>query len=130
MSYFESSATGMQYKINFEFNCNSSNVVYLLTCNVCKKQYVGSTTTKFRHRFNQYKSSLKLYEKGRRDFKQVKFFEHFYSVNHNGILEDINVQNIDYCDPNNKEIRENVWIFTLSTHDPLGLNIKNLRYDS
>ena len=55
---FESSNTGKQYKINFSFNCNSRNVVYLLTCKICEKQYVGSTVTKFRSRFNQYKSNI------------------------------------------------------------------------
>ena len=55
---FESSNTGKQYKINFSFNCNSRNVVYLLTCKICEKQYVGSTVTKFRSRFSQYKSSI------------------------------------------------------------------------
>ena len=33
---FESSNTGKQYKINFSFNCNSRNVVYLLTCKSVK----------------------------------------------------------------------------------------------
>ena len=36
---FESSNTGKQYKINFLFNCISRNVVYLLTCKICEKQY-------------------------------------------------------------------------------------------
>ena len=56
---FESSKTGKQYKINFSFNCNSRNVVYLLTCQTCEKQYDSSTVTKFKSRFNQYKSNVK-----------------------------------------------------------------------
>ena len=47
--------TGEEYKTNFRFNCNSDCVVYLLICKVCAKQYTGSTITKFRSRFNQYK---------------------------------------------------------------------------
>ena len=45
-------------------------MVYLLTCKVCVKveQYTGSTITKFRSRFNQYKSSIKLYGEGRKGF--------------------------------------------------------------
>ena len=39
-------------------NCNSRNVVYLISCKVCGFQYVGSTTTKFRSRFNNHKSRL------------------------------------------------------------------------
>ena len=39
--------TGKSYTINYELDCNSSNVVYLLSCKVCHVQYVGSATTKF-----------------------------------------------------------------------------------
>ena len=52
---FKSKVTGKEYKINYLFNCDSSNVVYLLECNVCGVQYVGSTNTPFRLRFNNYK---------------------------------------------------------------------------
>ena len=38
------------------YDCNSENVVYLLQCTCCNKKYVGSTKTKFRQRFNVYKS--------------------------------------------------------------------------
>ena len=75
---FECSNTGKQYKINFSFNCNSRNVVYLLTCKICEKQYVGSTVTKFRSRFNQYKSNINLYGKGQRGFIKEPLIEHFF----------------------------------------------------
>ena len=45
---FTSKITGKRYSINFELNCNSTNVVYLLSCKVCGVQYVGSTSTRFR----------------------------------------------------------------------------------
>ena len=69
---FESTVAKKKYRIDFPFNCNSRCVVYLLTCKVCHKQYVGSTVTSFRLRFNKYKSNIKLYGKGRRGFKQEK----------------------------------------------------------
>ena len=43
------------------YNCNSENVVYLLQCECCHKKYVGSTKTKFRQRFNVYKSYFRSY---------------------------------------------------------------------
>ena len=49
---FYSHATSKEYKINFSFNCDSSGVVYLFDCVVCGVQYVGSTNTPFRLRFN------------------------------------------------------------------------------
>ena len=68
-------------------NCGSSGVVYLLGCKVCGKQYVGSTFTSFRARYNNYKSS-------RTKFSSVvavtqsEFFRHFTEANHHGFLED------------------------------------------
>ena len=46
------------YKIKevLHLDCNSDNVVYLITCKKCKKQYVGSCITRFRTRFNNYRS--------------------------------------------------------------------------
>ena len=70
------------YKINFHFHCNSECGVYLLTFNICRKQYVGSTITTFRLRSDQYKSNIKLPGERRRNLKQEQLIEHFYSENH------------------------------------------------
>ena len=72
---------------------------------VCEKQYVGSTVTKFISRFNQYKSKINLYGKGRRGIMQEPLIRYFFSNNHIG-SHVIKVQVIDYCDPNNTERRE------------------------
>ena len=66
---FQSTVTRKRYHINFKFDCNSINVIYLLTCKRCRKQYIGSTVKKFRLRFNQYKSNTELHGKGKRGFK-------------------------------------------------------------
>ena len=62
---FESTGAKKKYRIDFRFDCNSCCVVYLLTCKLCRKQYVRSTVTKFRLRFNQCKSNIKLTVQGR-----------------------------------------------------------------
>ena len=49
---FCSSKNGKEIKINYNLDCNCSNVIYLITCKKYKVQYVGSTTTRFRTRFN------------------------------------------------------------------------------
>ena len=67
---FQSTVTGKRYHINFKLDCNSINVIYLLTCKRCRKQYVGSTVTKFRLRFNQYKSNIKLYGEESKDLNR------------------------------------------------------------
>ena len=43
--HFHSNVDSREYRINYAFNCDSSNVVYLLECTVCGVQYVGSTCT-------------------------------------------------------------------------------------
>ena len=45
--HFHSNIDSREYRINYSFNCDSSNVVYLLECTVCGVQYVGSTCTPF-----------------------------------------------------------------------------------
>ena len=117
---FRSTVTGEVYKMNFYFNCNSDCVVYLLTCKICAKQYTGSTITKSRSIFNQYKSNIKLYGEERGRFVQRKLRENFYSQNHHGTHGDM----IGHCDPNDQEKHENFWMQKLKTLCPDGLNQK------
>ena len=55
---FRSSTTGITYNIHQKLNCNSRNVIYLLTCKTCGIQYVGETSTRFRERMNNHKSAI------------------------------------------------------------------------
>ena len=42
------------------YNCDSSNIIYLLKCNKCNYgNYVGETSTKFRLRMNNHKKAFK-----------------------------------------------------------------------
>ena len=69
--------------MNFHFACSILCAFYLIPCKVCEKQYTGSTVTKFRARFNQYKPNLKLYGESRKGFFQEKLIEHFFNRGHN-----------------------------------------------
>ena len=60
---------------------------------------------RFRLRFNQYKFNIKLNVEGMRGFKQEKLIEDFFLCCHNGTHEDIKVQVIGDCDPNDQEAR-------------------------
>ena len=78
---FSSKVTGTSYSINHRLDCNFRNVVYLVSCKVCGLQYVGSTTTKFRLRFNNHKSRLRAHSK-MSDANKVGIdiiYWHFYS---------------------------------------------------
>ena len=73
--------------------------------------------TRFRLRFNQHKSNIKLNGEGSREFKQEKLIENFYLLSHNGTRQDIKVQIIGYCDPKDQEAREDLLIFYQSIFD-------------
>ena len=93
-SIFESTVEKKSFRINPSFDCDSSGVFYLITCKRCAKQYVGSTTTEFRKRFNNYKSSMNRYDKGQRGICGEHLYPHFFEEGHLG-LEDLDVQIID-----------------------------------
>ena len=76
---------------------NSNNVIYLFECKKCqfKFSYVGSTDTKFRFRFSNYKNTHRKFRKElkkgivldikKSELKQKKFHEHYCSDENNGI---------------------------------------------
>ena len=121
---FRSKTNGKDFRINYNLNCNSENVVYLITCKVCGIQYVGSTTTTFRFRFNNHKSRihapLKLSSgnKSNDDF----LYQHFHSSGHLGLTH-LSIQLIDRA-KGERELRkkEGQWMYRLETLRPQGLN--------
>ena len=60
---FQSCTTGRKHKIKQKMDCSSTNVIYLATCTKCSLQYVGSTTTSFKIRIRNHKSSMKTKKK-------------------------------------------------------------------
>ena len=93
---FSSHVTGASYTVNHRLDCNSRYVVYLISCKVCGVQYVGSTTTEFRLRFNNHKSLLRAHSKmsaANKD-KDDTIYKRFHSDEHHD-LRDIEVHLID-----------------------------------
>ena len=82
---FTSTSTNQTYKINHEFNCNESSLIYLLTCKICCKQYVVQTVDIFRTRLNNCKINDRKYLFGEQECKfsiQEHIFEHFNTEGH------------------------------------------------
>ena len=112
---------GTQYKIrDVQLNCNSSNIVYLLCCKSCNVQYVGSCSTKFRLRFNNYKSCNTKHRD--KPVAQQHLHDHFDLPGHNGTA-DWEFVLIDQAE-NKDEVRkrERFWQYKLETFLPCGLN--------
>ena len=55
---FNSTYTRRQYKIANRLDCKSCNVVYLITCNLCNKQYVGETLRRLCDRLTDHRSNI------------------------------------------------------------------------
>ena len=57
-NYFQSTRTGHTFPIETNMNCNSFNIIYLITCSKCKLQYVGETYRKLKDHLNDHKSNI------------------------------------------------------------------------
>ena len=103
---FTSTTTGKTFKINHKLNCNDKCLVYLLTCNVCLKQYFGQTVEEFRYRWNNYKNNGRNYQEYGTCMQQ-HLFEHFSEEGHHSFLEDASITLIDKTYSSNPLQREN-----------------------
>lgn len=105
-------------------------MIYIITCKVCGLQYVGSTSTKFRLRFNNHKSRLRAHSRKSNIDKESDDFvyKHFHGPGHHG-LRDVSVQIIDKVHNNEKLfIKEGEWAYRLQTLKPECLNDSDFFY--
>ena len=125
-------------------HCNSKNVIYLLTCKTCNKQYIGSTTRSFRERYNNYKSKFRKYFrcktkntiKKNKPIEQANLFEHFFEhIGENFIKdgkEDWTFWSFQIIDSSYNEVklleRESFWQQKLLTFIPSGLNERDVPF--
>ena len=93
-STFTSTVTGETYIINHRFDYNERCLVYLLTCNKSKIQYVGQTIDQFRSRWNNYKSDFRKHGQGATCI-QKHLFSQFCISGRCGFLEDVSLTFID-----------------------------------
>ena len=124
---FTSTVTGETYKTNHRFDCMDKCLIYLLTCNKCRKQSVniGQTVDTFRYRRNNYRSSSRKHAHGI-SCMQEHLYEHFCDGEHSGFLNDVSITFVDKTDPVNslQTETENYWKHTLKIFAPYDLNIK------
>ena len=111
-----------------DLNCNSENVVYLVQCKTCKLQYVGSASTKFRLRFNNYKCCHRKYCSNK-PIAQASFHAHFNQLDHHG-MEDWSFTLIDKAsDVDSVRKKESFWQYKLNSFTPHGLNEREVSLD-
>ena len=99
--------------------CTTENVVYLISCSSCNKQYVGETKGPLNKRMNGHRDDWR-----HRRFERSPTAEHFHSADHD-FLSNASVccleHNKEWSDSTRK-LRESYWIRRLNTLCPFGIN--------
>ena len=100
-------------------DCTTENVVYLISCSSCNKQYVGETKGPFNKRMKCHCDDCR-----HRRFERSPTAEHFHSADHDFLshasaccLE----HNNEWSD-SSRNLRESYWIRRLNTLCPFGIN--------
>ena len=129
--------TGKKYCTKKNITCRSSNLVYLITCRTCDKQYVGQTKNSILTRFQGHCGKITTYRKHRTEepnlFRQLDkdaVGTHFSANDHRGI-EDLNISVLAFISitpQSEAALRfrlkvEKEWIHRMRCPAPLGLNI-------
>ena len=120
--WVKSTSTGRKYRTQTRISCTSSNLIYLIQCNICKKQYVGQTRNKILTRLNQHYSSI-------RNKQETPVSRHFnshqckepYPVRIFFILSLI--KDSDEASENRNKW-ERYWMARLNSYVPYGMNIQ------
>jgi hypothetical protein len=106
--------------------CLNNNLIYCLTCNCCKKHYVGETKHTFKARIAEHMGDIK----NKRLNKPIG--KHFTQQGHTAGMLTFCILELIKGDPDLesttvlRRTRERFWIFRLRTIEPLGLNSMSL----
>ena len=117
-------ATGETHQSMRNISCQSSNLIYCITCRTCGKQYVGQTKRKLYLRFQGHFYNIKVGN------ESDAIGMHFSQKDHRG-TRDIQIYVLEFISlpPQSKRplsLRlsvEKKWIHTLRCPAPIGLNI-------
>ena len=71
------SSSGASVKLKRQTNCKSANVIYVITCTQCGKQYVAETKRALNERMNGHRPN-----RTKRRFQRSPVAEHFHLQNH------------------------------------------------
>lgn len=106
-----------RHQIKSQINCQSVNLIYLISCTKCKKQYVGQTSNSLGRRFREHLNTIRRRE-------DVSLSEHYHALPHS--LDDLNIVGLETnARPLTTRLKlETSYIRILDTVFPHGLNGK------
>lgn len=125
-THFSSNTTGATFKKKCKYDCETSNVIYLINCTKCHKQYVGQSKRSFRKRMYEHMRYIK-------ENIDQPTGKHFNLPEHrpsHAQFEIIEVIKSDPDDPRTADLRnklEQSWIMKLRTIRPRGINLQLTR---
>ena len=133
---FYSEVTEYNYPVKGRISCKTTNVIYLITCEVCGDQYVGQTRRELNTRFKEHRNALldTLKLEKDRTYVPTAISIHFEECHPLQILDrdapPITVVGIELVPDQGSETeniqklleREHFWIDTLVTFKPQGMN--------
>merc|ERR1712030_9077 len=59
VSKYTSTVTKQSYTIDGNYTCKTNNCIYLVTCEICKEQYVGKTPMSLKKRHKEHRNDIK-----------------------------------------------------------------------
>ena len=100
------------------FTCTSANVIYCITCTLCKKLYIGETGRRLGDRFREH---LRDVEKDDKDASKP-VARHFNLPNHSKEHISICSLSLHQGTTNSRKNLEQRFIFQIGTLNPHGIN--------
>ena len=124
-----SNTTKFVYKIRQNLNCKSQNLVYMIYCCECEKQYIGETKRTLRRRAYEHKRDIEHFET-----RNTTVSRHFNTRSCDG--GDFRIIPLFQCPELETEVEttrlrreiEQFFIAAFKTYLPYGLNIAVKRY--
>ena len=115
---FQSTVTGQSYTVLTSATCKTKNLVYLIECRKCRKQYVGETENALHIRLNGHRSDI------RTNKTEKPVAEHFNLPGH--YMENLTIMVIEKIRKDDVQLRrrrESYWIHHLRSMAPEDLNL-------
>ena len=105
-------------KITDHFTCTSANVIYSITCTLCKKLCIGETGTRLGDRFREHLSDVEKDDKN----ASKPVARHYNLTNHSKQHISICGLSLHQGSTESRKTLEQKFIFQIDTLNPHGIN--------
>jgi len=118
---FKSSITQEKFKKKQIGDCETRNIIYMVSCSLCRKQYIGQTKRPFRNRMYEHMRYI-LQNNDEPTGRHYNLPEHNLDHAQFEIIELLSGDPDSEQSANKRDNREDYWILKLKSLTPLGVN--------